>query len=344
MFIAPTCHLAKPVHVIKKHNSMKKILAIVFIISFLGCQQKKAGKIQKPEKDDWWLWTASWSPNSDELVVGGTQDTLRLFSTKDFFLRKNYPFIGTITKAKWHPTKNKLAISVQGGKSKPAILNLDTEKITELDSISIAGARAIGWNNEGDLLAVGDYEGLLVIFNEDGNFVKKIDTGQKGLIGLNWHPKKNLIAAVGERIAIYNFDDDTLVSYEDREKDVLMLCVEWHPSGDFFVTGDYGDFEYHYPPLLQFWTKEGKNIKSIEKSKAEYRNLKWSNDGELLATASENIRLWNKDGILVAEKKSENLLWGIDWSSEGDKIVTTDGKGSIIIWDKDLNQREELKY
>ena len=70
---------------------MKKILAIVFIVSLLGCQQKKAGKIQKSEKDDWWLWTASWSPNSDELVVGGTQDTLRLFSTKDLHLRKKLP-------------------------------------------------------------------------------------------------------------------------------------------------------------------------------------------------------------------------------------------------------------
>ena len=81
-----------------------------------------------------------------------------------------------------------------------------------------------------------------------------------------------------------------------------MLCVEWHPSGELFVTGDYGDYDNNYPPLLQFWTSEGKKIKTIEKSKAEFRNLKWSKDGTLLATASENIRLWDRNWNLISEK------------------------------------------
>ena len=124
----------------------------------------------------------------------------------------------------------------------------------------------------------------------------------------------------------------------------LMLCVTWHPSGAFFVTGDYGDFEFHFPPLLQFWTYEGQKIKTIEESKAEYRNIKWSNDGELLATASEKIRLWNKEGNLVSEQTTKDLLWGIDWNKEATQIITTDGEGKITFWDRNLTKLNELQY
>jgi WD40 repeat protein len=165
-------------------------------------------------------------------------------------------------------------------------------------------------------------------------------------MGLDWHPNENLIVAVGEKITLYDYESDNLRHINDRneEIEVLMLCVAWHPAGKIFVTGDYGDFQYQYPPLLQYWTYDGERIISIEESKAEYRNLKWSSDGELLATASEKIRLWNVDGDLVGEKATQNLLWGIDWNKEDNTIVTTDEGGSIIFWDRNLNISNEIKH
>uniref|UniRef100_UPI0026186C6C WD40 repeat domain-containing protein n=1 Tax=Winogradskyella sp. TaxID=1883156 RepID=UPI0026186C6C len=191
---------------------------------------------------------------------------------------------------------------------------------------------------------VGDNEGFLTFFDENGKFLKKIDTEQKGLMSLDWHPEENVIVTVGDKISLYNYEIDSLKHIEDRKEEMLMLCVAWNPNGEFFVTGDYGDFTNHYPPWLQYWTYDGERIKTIEKSKAELRNLEWSYDGELLATASEKIRLWNKDGDLVAEQSAENLLWGIDWNKNSSKIITTDDQGKIIFWDRNLNRLKELKY
>ncbi len=310
-----------------------------------GCKQtQKEEKQQSESNEQWFYWSVDWHPNKDQFVVGGSEDTLRVFSADNFKLLESYPYKGTITKAKWHPTKNKLAVSVQDGKSFSTILNLDNNQSIKLDSVSIEGARAIGWNHSGGLLAVGDYEGYLTLYDETGSFLKKVNTNQKSIIGLDWHPDENLIVAVGEKIILYNYESDSLNHIEDRNKEVLMLCVDWHPNGKFFVTGDYGDFEYHYPPLLQYWTYDGQKIKSIEESKAEFRNIKWSSDGELLATASEKIRLWNKDGDLVAEEATENLLWGIDWKEDASKLVATDGNRKIIFWDENLTRLTELQY
>jgi WD40 repeat protein len=307
----------------------KTILIILSFILICGC--KENGKKVETEKENWWLWTANWSPNNSQISVGGTQDTLRLFSSETYQLTDNIPLRGTITQAKWHPIKNKLAISMQDKKSKSLILDPISKKQIVLDSLDEFGARAIGWNNKGELLAVGDYSGFLNIYNENGGIIKRINTKQKGLIGLDWHPEKNIITVVGERISIYDFDNDSIYDIKPRKEDVLMLCVAWNPNGEFFVTGDYGDFEKDSPPLLQFWSANGENLRNIDKSKAEFRNIKWSKDGKFLATASESLRLWNENGELLKESESGNLLWGIDWNKSDSKIVTTDGKGKIII-------------
>jgi WD40 repeat protein len=308
-----------------------------------GCKPtQKEQSPNPPNNSPYFYWSVDWHPNKDQIVVGGTEDTLRLFSVNNSKPIRNYPYKGTITKTKWHPTKNKLAISVQDGLSASKILDLDNDQSIELDSVSIDGARAIGWNYSGKLLAVGDYEGFLTLYDETGIFLKRINTDQKSIIGLDWHPNENLIVAVGEKITLYDYESGSLKHIEDRTESILMLCVAWHPNGKFFVTGDYGDFEYHYPPLLQYWTYDGQKTKSIERSQAEYRNIKWSNDGELLATASEKIRLWNKEGDLVAEESTSNLLWGIDWKDDGSALVATDEKGKIIFWDRNLNKITEL--
>ena len=324
---------------------MRFLLIFIFFSSIWACQQNQTKAIQADKKNDLcFFWAVDWHPKKAQFVVGGMQDTLRLLSANNFEPIKNYPYKGTITKTKWHPSKNKLAVSVQDGKSKSTILNLDNDESIELDTLTNDGARALGWNHSGNLLAVGDYEGFLTLFDETGNFLKKIKTNQKAIIGLDWHPDENLIVAVGEKISWYHYELDSLQTIEDRSEEVLMLCVAWHPNGDFFVTGDYGDHEYHHPPFLQYWTYEGQRIKSIEESKAEYRNMKWSGDGDLLATASEKVRLWNKEGDLVAEKPSENLLWGIDWNEDASKLVATDEKGKIIFWDRNLNKLRQLQY
>ncbi|WP_299365408.1 WD40 repeat domain-containing protein [Winogradskyella sp.] len=325
---------------------MRILYILLLIATFLGCKQSQKEEDRNQEKKErWFFWSVDWHPTKKQFVVGGSNDSfLKFFSTDNFQELKSMPYKGTITKTKWHPTKSKLAISVQDGKSKSKIFNVDSDMMVELDSIPSTGARALGWNQSGNLLAVGDNEGFLTFFDENGKFLKKIDTGQKGLMSLDWHPKENIIVTVGDKISLYNYDINSLKHFEDRDEEMLMLCVAWNPNGEFFVTGDYGDFTNHYPPLLQYWTYEGEKIKTIEKSKAELRNLKWSNDGELLATASEKIRLWDKNGNLVAEEATKNLLWGIDWNKNGNKIIATDNQGKIIFWDRDLNRLNELKY
>lgn len=178
---------------------MKNICSLILVIIFSGC---KTTENQQTFVDKGLLWTVSWSPNGNYISSGGNQDTLRLFSTKSCKIENNYPIKNTITKLKWHPTKEKLAIATQISAEKSRILNLQNSNIIELDSISEDGARGIEWNFDGTLLAVGDNNGMLVIYDENGKFLKKNDCNQKTITGLSWHPTKNIIVTVGSQIGI----------------------------------------------------------------------------------------------------------------------------------------------
>ncbi len=119
------------------------------------------------------MWTADWHPNQPLLAVGGTQDTLRIFSMSDYQLLSNHPIEGMITKVAWHPTRNTLAIAMQGEKSKTSIFNMDANQRIELDSIQDFWARAIGWNHNGTRLAVGDYNGHIPCLMPQGKELKR---------------------------------------------------------------------------------------------------------------------------------------------------------------------------
>ena len=323
---------------------MKKIIDFCFItiqvVSFINILPA-----QNSNSENWnILWTADWNVHNNRIAVGGNHDSLMIFSGEDFVKLKSYSFEGTITSLQWHPTKNIVAIGMQGGSSITSILNLDNNEQFELDSIHDSGARAVGWNHSGNLLAVGDYNGYINIYDEKGNILRRIATNQKSLIGLSWHPYQNTIVVVGEYISIYNVDNHNLTMVEDRAEEVLMLCVNWHPSGAFFATGDYGDYDFNYPPLLQYWSPDGKNMKKIYGSNSEYRNITWSTNGDTLATASDGIRLWDIKGNLILKNETDHLLWGISWDQENKRIVSTDFMGNIVIWDSSLKHLKMLNF
>ena len=317
----------------------------IYIFLFLALLQSSC-KTSKSNFDyDKLLWTADWSPDGKFIAVGGNNNQLKILSAENLTLHRSLEKLNTITKIKWHPTEQLIAISRQGsveinpGDNRSEIINLKDNSAVTLKGPHVRG---LGWSPNGQMLATGDGEGDLRIFSKTGHLIKEIKTDQKSITGLSWHPSSGKIVTVGSHIEIVDVPKEETIKIIPREIEILMLSVEWHPSGNFFVTGDYGDNIVNYPALLMFWEVDGSLIRKIEKSKAEYRNLKWSQSGNQLITASDKVRIWNKSGELVKERNLGSLLWGIDWNSKDNKIVTSTEDGKVFVLDEELNILKKL--
>jgi WD40 repeat protein len=281
------------------------------------------------------LWTTDWSPNGKYIAIGGNVDTLKIYCESNLKPYKSLPIKNTITRVKWHPTKNIIAVSTQNSEAKTSIINLDNNEKIGLNGISPDGARGIDWNYTGEYLAVADNEGQILIYNIKGELIRKFvnqSNSTKSITAIDWHPKKNILTTVTDKIRFYDIEGNLLKSIKHRPEDVMLLSVAWHNSGDFFVTGDYGDDKNK--SLLQYWNEQGELIKSIDISKGEYRNLAWNSKGNKLASASDALRIWDTKGNLISVGNSKDYLWGVSWNELGSRIITSSMEQRIILWNK----------
>lgn len=279
------------------------------------------------------LWTTDWSSDGKFMAVGGNLDTLKIYSGKNLKLYKSFPIKSTITRIKWHPSKNSIAVATQLSKDKSCIINLDTNEKIELNGISPDGARGIDWNYTGEYLVVADNEGQVLIYDVKGNLVRSFkNENSKGITAVDWHPKKNIVVTLSDKIRLFDIQGNLIKSVKHRTEEVMLLSVAWHKSGSFFVTGDYGDAQNK--SLLQYWNEQAELLRSIDISKGEYRNLTWNSKGSRLAAASDALRIFDAKGRLISEGRSKDYLWGVSWNKEGNRIITSSMEQNIILWNK----------
>lgn len=282
------------------------------------------------------IWAAAWSPDGRYVASGGNSEALTIWSADTWQVTEQHSFPKTITNTAWHPAQPKLAVTLHLTSETSVIIDMENKKKTALPGLSPEGARAAAWSPDGKLLAIGDNEGYLSLYAPGGALERQVKVDPKAIIGLSWHPEGLQIATVGSKLGFYNLETETVQTIDHRDTPVLMLSVAWHPSGDFLALGDYGDYEQKLPPLLQFRKPNGALIKSIKKSRAEYRNLSWSPDGKTLATASDGVRLWSVEGRLLGHALNDQYLWGLDWSPDGQQLVVTTAGGAVKVLDREL--------
>jgi len=276
------------------------------------------------------LWTADWSADDKRIAVGGDDSLLKIYDTKNLKLLKAYQLKSMIRQVRWHPTNNILAIATN--EDEVCILNTETEKFIKLNGIT-NGAREIDWNFNGQILATSDNNGLVKIWDSTGNLLRTIKKeDNNSYFSISWHPSKNIIAVSGDDIRIMDTLGVTLKVIKHRKESTGILTICWHPSGDFFASGDYGHEKEGVKSIIQFWKPDGTLTKTLYGSKAEYRNIRWNKSGTLLASASDALRIWNANGKLLFTGKSKDLLWGLDWNSKSEKIITSSITGKNKIW------------
>jgi WD40 repeat protein len=277
------------------------------------------------------LWAADWNPHNEQIAVGGDDSLLLLYNSRTAELVKAFGINSMIRQLSWHPHKNIIAIAAN---DKAGILNIETGFYTELKNTP-EGARGIGWNFNGQLLATADNEGLVKIWNIEGHLLRTIrKDDSNSYFSLHWHPHKNILAVSGDDIRIIDTSGNTKKVIKHRRENTGVLTIRWHPSGKFFVTGDYGHDKEGVESLIQFWKEDGSFRRTLHGSKAEYRNTRWDKTGTYLASASDALRIWDKNGRLLFTGKSTRPLWGLSWNEGNDSIVATSSSGMIKLWSK----------
>ena len=280
------------------------------------------------------LWSVDWSADGKSFAVGGAWVGIFDAETQ---LKRQAPALDSlkaVAKVRWHPRRNLLALS--GGADGVTVI-YDPAADQKIALKTKEGTRGIAWNASGELLATAGNRGELQIWSASGELLHTTRRDKaKSLTGVTWHPTEDKIISIGEFITMYDGKGNIVKQVRhrpDAKGMALLLCVEWHPSGEFFAVGDYGNSDAGDAPVLQFWSADCKLLKTLEvKDGAAFRNISWNRDGSLLASASDALRIWSKDGQLLHVGKSPDFLWGVRWNREGNRLLTSSQEGRVTLW------------
>lgn len=282
------------------------------------------------------LWSVDWGADGKLFAASG-EKALWIYDADSFARRRTSPINVAANSVSWHPTRQLLAVAAQANDT-TGIFDSDLSLIAALKTTE--GARDIAWNHDGSLLATAGNDGSTQIWKPDGTLLHTAKPqNAKSLTGVAWHPKENKVVSVGEFISVLDDRGRLLSQVRHRPKSkgmCLLLCVAWHPSGDCFAVGDYGNTGTKDQPVIQFWSPSPKLLKTIPLgSSAEVRRLSWNADGTQLVSTSDSLRIWTKDGKLSNSGRSPDFLWGVTWNDIGNKLLTTSINGRVTLWDSD---------
>ena len=311
-----------------------------FILLLFGTNGNRSTARTNKQTKTSTAWTASWSYDDKFAAIGNSDGELAIYESTNWRKIRSWNFKGTtVSRIEWNPKYPILAIAAFSHEEKPSIIQLydvDKNRIISNLTDTILG-RGVSWSPTGEEVAFVGKRGRISLFTKRGQFRKTLSFSNQGsLFDIDWHPTKNLLLGVEEDIFLIDIDSDSLLArYDDGSKNKGILCCSWHPSGNFFVTGDYGhENEGSEPSYLKYWDKEGNLLKRIKESKFEYRNVKWRKDGTYLAAAADVLLVLNKKGEIISKTKfDDNNLWGVEWNNKGDKILSSDQAGHIRVTD-----------
>lgn len=322
-------------------RSIQLLAAFPFLILLLaGTHSNRSAAGINTEIKTATAWTVSWSHDDRFAAIGNSGGELSIYETKNWKKIKSWHFRQTtISKTAWNPRYPILAVAAFSQEKEPGIIQLydaaNNEVIRYLPDTLFG--RGVSWSPTGEEVAFAGRKGRISLFTKSGQFRKTLSFENEGsLFDIDWHPAQNLLLAVEEDIFIIDTDRDSLVArYDDGSVNKGILCCAWHPSGQFFVTGDYGhENEGAEPSYLKYWNNNGQLQKRIKESRSEYRNVKWRKDGKYLAAAADVLLLLNEKGELIRKTRFDNNnLWGVGWNNKGDKILSGGHPGHIRITD-----------
>lgn len=320
--------------------SLHKLVVLSGIIASIAFNKGNTTHSDDPvsTKQPKGIWAAEWSPDGKFIALGGDDSTLWLYKAGEYNVYKTYKLNSGLRGLSWHPKEKLLAIANMKGIQ---MLDLNTGQLTTIPGLT-TGGRGISWHPKGQMLALADGRGIVQIMDKTGRVIRSITKhNNHSYLSIDWHPTKDIVVTASDEIILFDTSGRQLNMFRHRPEHTGILSVKWHPSGEFFASGDYGHENEGKPTLLQFWKEDGTLIKSMSGHHEEIRNLRWNHDGSLLATASDALRIWQKDGRLLHTGTCGEVLWGIAWSKDNRFIVTGSfADGAVKLWD---NQAKLLK-
>lgn len=232
----------------------------------------------------------------------------------------------------------------------------------------------IAFSPNGKLIATGENNGAIKLWNSSGKLINEIAKGQKTTVDTEWLKLDNEFIEVmgfsydwnyiltknnknimkvwnrsGKLLSQINFSESTLryVRFSVNNK-YITTVKNLKKINSFTVTKTNTelDKDEKIESIVQVWNLSGKKVLEIKNFRSNVRFSWLSPDEKFLITVEENgtAKLWDITGKQLAEFKGHSKVKDVAFSSTAyARIATVDEEGKIQLWDLSGKKLKEWK-
>jgi WD40 repeat protein len=286
----------------------------------------------KPYTDP--IWGLAFSPNGHILATGSMNGPLKLWDVKSGALLWTAGLATNAHGLAFAPNGDLLATC--GGTDRLVrIWSLQSDK--EVQTLAHPNPLcSLAWSPDGRLIASGDFEGCIRIWNVETRqptlYMQMQERHRKWVPTLAFAPTSNILAS--------GSGDGTVKLWEVTSGHLLQMLtghngsihtVTWSPDGHTLASGSHDK-------IIRLWDVEQKKYRAaLQGHTAEVMSLAFTPDCHYLLSGSEDdsLRLWDvmRGQCIRVIQGYTSSLSSIAWSPDGTRLASGGLDTLVTIWD-----------